>query len=100
VYTIRLLIECLALSPVSGTDDSDSLTPEHEAHGQDPTVHPPESKVTVLGATVCGIFGEHESAIIEYLGCKLERDAVLGHVVTGLSLVPLELHYGTIVEGA
>ena len=100
MYTIRLLIKCLALSPVSGTDGSDSLAPEHEACGQNPTAHPPESEVTVLGATVCGIFGEHESTIIEYLGGKLRGDAVLGHVVTGLPLVPLELRYGTIVEGA
>ena len=97
---MRLLIECLALSPVSGTDDSDSLAPERKAHGQDPTTHPPESKVTVLGATVCGIFGEHELGIIEHLACKLKGDAVLDHVVTGLALVPLELHEGTVAEGA
>jgi hypothetical protein len=86
-----LLIECLALSPVSGTDDSDSLAPEREAYGQDSTAHPPESKVTNLGATVCCIFGERESGIIEHLCCKLKGDAVLGYVATGLPLVPLEL---------
>ena len=95
---MRLLIECLALSPISGTDDSDSLASEREAHGQDPTGHSPESKVTVLGSTVSCIFGEDESGIIEHVCCKLEGDAVLRYIVTSLPLVPLELHCCTIAE--
>lgn len=94
---MRLVIECLALSPVSGPDDSDSLASEREAYGQDATAHAPESEVAVLGSTVSRIFGEDESRIIEYSCCKLEGDTVLGHIVTGLPLVPLELHWRTIV---
>ena len=94
LYTMRLRIECLALSPVSGTDDSNSLASEREAHGQDATAHTPESKVAILGSTVSRIFGEDESRIIERPRCKLEGNTVLGYIVTGLPLVPLELHSG------
>jgi hypothetical protein len=99
LYTIRLLIEGPALSPVSGTDDSNSFAAQREAHGQNSTAYLAEGKVARLRSTMCGVFGEHESGIIEHTGCNLKRDAMLGHVATGLPFVPLELHYATVVEG-
>jgi hypothetical protein len=79
----------------TGSDKSKSsvvLGPEGEAHREDATAHAPESEVAILGPTVSRIFGEDESRIIEHPCCKLEGDTVLGDVVTGLPLVPLELH--------
>jgi hypothetical protein len=98
LYVIRLLIECLALSPISGTDDSDSLVADGETHGQDSTTDPAESEVARLGSTMCSVFREHEAWIIEDLCCEFEGDAMLGKVVTGLPLVPFELHRRTIVD--
>ena len=46
------------------------------------------------------ILGEHEMGVFEDPGCELERNTVLGLVVTSLLLVPLELHYTNVDPGS
>ncbi|MCC6848178.1 MAG: hypothetical protein IT294_06715 [Deltaproteobacteria bacterium] len=100
LYTIRLLIEKLALSPVARTDDTDAVAPDHKADRQNTAAHPSKSEVPRLGPTMGGIFGEHDSRIIEHLLREFEGDAVFGEVIAGLVPVPLELHRRTIVDDA
>jgi hypothetical protein len=93
-----LLIEKLALSPVARTDDPDAVAPDHEADRQNAAAHPSKGEVPRLGSTMGGIFGEHDSRIIEHSLREFEGDAVFGEVVAGLPRVPLELHCRTIVD--
>jgi hypothetical protein len=93
-----LLIECFALPPVAGTKNSDAFTSDREADGQDATAHSPEGEVTLLGSAMSGIFGKYECPVLEDVRCNLEGDAVLDKVVACFPIIPLELHYGTIVE--
>jgi hypothetical protein len=92
-----LLIEFLALSPISGPDDSHALVADGETHGQDSAAYVAEREIAKLASAMRSVFGEHQSGIIKDLGCELEGYAVLGQVVAGLPLVPFELHCGTIL---
>jgi hypothetical protein len=92
LYTIRLLIECLSLSPIPGTNDSDSLTTDGEADHEDPVGRSSKGKVAHLAATVLGVFGEDEIWVIESLLGQIEGDPVLGFVRASLARISLEVH--------
>lgn len=65
LYAIRLLIECLPFSPISGPDEPDALAADGEANCQNAPAYPSEGEVARFGSTMRSIFGKHEARIID-----------------------------------
>lgn len=92
LYAIGLLIERLASSPVAGADDTDALSANREAHGQDAASHLPERKVPTLRNAMRSVFGKDKLWVIENLDREIERNSVLLLIDSSLLLAPFELH--------
>jgi hypothetical protein len=61
---MRLFIEVLSPSPITGADQPDAISSDGETDGEHPAVDHSEGEVPRLGKAVFGVLGEDEARIV------------------------------------
>jgi hypothetical protein len=90
VYLILSLIDCLSLSPVTSTKDSNGILPIRESNRQYSAIDLAKAVVPLLPGTMGKIFSDHANWIRERKLRDREGDAMLPLVLLILVPVPLE----------
>ena len=90
MYLMVFLIRALALSPVTGPEDSDYVVAVRESDCQDPAFDPTEAVVSLFARAMRQILRDHAVRIGEGELCLRERHRMLPLVLLILLRVPFE----------